>query len=351
MRHSFRQTLGFSTVELLVTLFIGAILLAAGYQLFNVVMKDGGDTRAEATVSNVSYDYLRRYIESATNPCTTLTPLAAQAITIPTIANPVVTVAITCPQSDAPTLSRVEASITYGIGTDQKTIKSATYVDKSTGATTSAEVTDGLIGWWKLNQNGDSSVGNITGTVTNISPTTGQNGVGANAFLFNGSSSSILVPLTSMQKPTAAFSITGWFKTSSAASQVIAATTENGGWSFYTGISGCTTGVQFIVWVNGAYSSSCNTSVAPSSNVWIFAAGVYDGSSVKVYINNGAATSSAASGAMSWSTTTVPLCIGSEPSPTACTSSFFNGTLDDIRFYGRALSASEVLQLYNGGAK
>lgn len=125
---------GFTAIELLITLFVAAAFLAAGYQLFNLVIKDGGNTRAESAASNVAYDYLRRYSDSSTNPCTTSTPLAGEAITIEGVASPLVTVAITCPQSATTTLSRIEVSISYGLGSDAKTVKYATYVDKSRGA-------------------------------------------------------------------------------------------------------------------------------------------------------------------------------------------------------------------------
>ena len=64
------QQSGFTAVELLITLFVAAAFIVAGYQLFNIVMKDGGETRAESRAGNVAYDYLRRYTDAATNPCT-----------------------------------------------------------------------------------------------------------------------------------------------------------------------------------------------------------------------------------------------------------------------------------------
>lgn len=124
---------GFTAIELLITLFVAAAFLAAGYQLFNLVIKDGGSTRAESAASNVAYDYLRRYSDSATNPCTTTTPLENEAITIEGVASPIVTVSITCPQSTTTTLSRIEVSISYGLGSDTRTIKYATFVDRSRG--------------------------------------------------------------------------------------------------------------------------------------------------------------------------------------------------------------------------
>lgn len=125
---------GFSAIELLITLFVAATFLMSGYQLYTVILEDSGSARAESAVANVAYGYLRRYSDSAANPCVASTPLASQAISITDIDSPVVTVTITCPQSATTSLSRVEASITYGTGDSVNTVKYATYIDKSGGA-------------------------------------------------------------------------------------------------------------------------------------------------------------------------------------------------------------------------
>jgi len=63
-----RQDSGFTAVELLITLFVAAAFLIAAYQLFNLVVKDGGSTRAESRAANVAYDYLRQYAASSPAP-------------------------------------------------------------------------------------------------------------------------------------------------------------------------------------------------------------------------------------------------------------------------------------------
>ena len=73
---------GFTAVELLITLFVAAAFLVSGYQLYALIIKDGGQTRSDARASNVAYDYMRRYSLSATSPCTTITPVNNSSITI-----------------------------------------------------------------------------------------------------------------------------------------------------------------------------------------------------------------------------------------------------------------------------
>lgn len=119
---------GFTAIELLVTLFIAAAFLIAGYQLFSLVVRDGGQTRAESKAGNVAYDYLRRYAPSATNPCSSVTPLNNSPITVEGLVDARITVTLTCANSSTTTLSKIEAVITYNNPTE--TVRYATYVNR-----------------------------------------------------------------------------------------------------------------------------------------------------------------------------------------------------------------------------
>lgn len=105
---------GFSAVELLITLFIAAAFLATAYQLYTIIIEDGGNVRTQAKASNIAYDFLRRYTPNATNPCTqsTLNPaIASGSLPSPSSA----TVNITCPGTlGTNTVSKVQVTILYG---------------------------------------------------------------------------------------------------------------------------------------------------------------------------------------------------------------------------------------------
>ncbi len=126
MSHRTTSESGFSAVELLVTLFVAAAFLIAGYQMYSVVIQDGGQTRAEAKAANVAYDYLRRYSPSAAAPCVASTPKNNETISIDGLSAAKLTVKITCPNSATPAMSKIEATITYN--TPQRTVRYATYV-------------------------------------------------------------------------------------------------------------------------------------------------------------------------------------------------------------------------------
>ena len=131
MRYTAKQ-FGFTAVELLITLFIAAAFLMSGYQLYSLIIKDAGETRATARASNVAYDYLQRYKTSATSPCTAKTvsngqaPLNNQSISVTGLAAVTVTVEITCPYSSTTSISKVLVTLKYN--NPPKIINNATYV-------------------------------------------------------------------------------------------------------------------------------------------------------------------------------------------------------------------------------
>jgi len=359
--HPFRSTQGFTAVELLITLFVAAAFLIAGYQLFNLVIQDGGNARAESAASNVAYDYLRRYSDSATNPCTASTPLTGQSVTLEGLSelNATVTVTITCPQSDAVTISKVEAIVAYGVGAEAKSVKYATFVDKSRGATPDTDVTNGLVGRWRLNSNGVNDAGKPDGILSNgVIPTTGQSGQAGGALTFSTGDDGVTIPGGDDQpRPTTAFTLSIWVKPSTATSasqRKILGSTQGGGYSLMIGPAGgsyCPSQYGFESYISGSYRQVCgNTTVAV--NTWAHIVGVYDGATEKFYQNGVLTDTLAVSGPMSYGAASVPICIGQEPSSTTCNDgNIFPGSVDDLRIYNRALSASEVLQLYQGGAK
>lgn len=106
---------GFTAVELLITLFIAAGFIAAGYQLYSVIIKSSGDARQQAKASNIAYDYLRRYASQATNPCTVMAPSPAPIIPAGSaLQSPSITATFTCPYGVGTQVTKINVSVTYG---------------------------------------------------------------------------------------------------------------------------------------------------------------------------------------------------------------------------------------------
>lgn len=118
---------GFTAIELLVTLFIAAMALTTGYQLYAAIAREDSNTRMDAAAGAVAYENVKRHGVSATAPCTPLRPVDNQSITIESISNAQLTVVIDCPNSAVPNLSRVTATITFG--DKQRTVTHGSYVN------------------------------------------------------------------------------------------------------------------------------------------------------------------------------------------------------------------------------
>jgi len=83
-----------------------------------------------------------------------------------------------------------------------------------------------------------------------------------------------------------------------------------------------------------------------SLNTWQHVAGVYDGDSLKIYLNTIEIGATAFRGSIVPSTA-FPLCIGRWSEGSGTPSRFFSGQIDEARIWNRALSRTEILAGYN----
>lgn len=341
---------GFTIVELLITLFVAAAFLMAGYQLFSVVIADGGDARAESRASNIAYDYLRRYSDSATNPCSANAPLVDEPVSVDGLTDATITVSITCTQPDAATLSRVEAILRYG--DPQKTVTHATYVDKSKGAAIGTpDISNGLAARWLFNGTPDTDVGTANGSYnTGVTPTTNRDGQPNRAYAFNGIDGYINIPYDPSIAIDSAFTISAWINPSTLA-------TRQGIFSMRT-----TNATGSIMLDVGPGNGGTGRASVSGQAVWIFdsvnnviSTGTWQhiaytmpsiGSSAgTIYVNGVAVGATSTVTNFAIQNNTDPRRIGQGTSGTQ----HFTGSMDDVRLYSRALSGSEILQLYNRG--
>lgn len=339
------RQLGFTAIELLITLFVAAGFLIAGYQLFNVIIKDGGQARAESRAGNIAYDYIRRYSSYATDPCVAQTPLNNASITIDGLSNVKITVTITCPEYSTSNISKIEVTVNYN--SPQQTVKYGTLITGS--GTQVTDITDGLISWWKFNGNANSSVGTANGTVSNAVLTQGQNGQDDGAYQFNGTNAKIEFPLNNFPASMSEITVSAWIKPTSI--------TSNGFLNASPDDTANRFNIHFAYTSNAIYWDFGNISTTGRlgannsfSNAWLndWALYTFTSSSVsgqKVYRNGSIILTSPTASTFAKGTKILNLGFYS-PSTL-----WWPGSVDDLRIYGRALSTDEILTLYNGGAK
>jgi len=193
----------------------------------------------------------------------------------------------------------------------------------------------GLVGWWPLDGNGnDTSGGGHNGLVVNASPTTDKNGSTNQAYAFNGSNTYIQVPTMSIATT---ITTSAWVYSAnfSQLGFVVGKNPVNQQWEiFFSG--------ALMYWRGGAPYNNNTVCAIPSANNWHHIVGLQDGGNTALYIDGVKCDSDSGSTAIGNGTGTID--IGRYSS-----GYYFNGKIDDVRLYSRALSDSEVQAIYDAG--
>lgn len=195
----------------------------------------------------------------------------------------------------------------------------------------------GAVSRWKFDNSSGSSTatdkwGSNDGTINGATYT--DDSIRGNALQFDGSGDDISINgLTQFS----AYSISMWFKpddANSSGSSFLAQLQENNNIQIYTGSSSPVT----------FRHDGTNTSMPYTDNQWHHLVGVWDGSKLYLYGNSQLQDSTSVS---TTSSNNSQANIGSWNS----SSSYYAGKIDDLRIYNRALSTSEVFQLYQWGTR
>jgi len=211
-------------------------------------------------------------------------------------------------------------------------------------------VVNGLVGWWKLDENTgtiakDSSISAKDGTLLGTTLPTWTAGVMGGALSFDGSSSYVetQAPAT---KATTNVTLAAWFKTRNhtQAGQYIVhngSDASSNGYGFAVNSESTTTGEIRLLYSSITWFA---TGFIVQDNTWYHGVMVIDSGRVPRLYINGALVYTGPSFTINAPTLRVDIGRNDYSSTYA---RFFNGFIDDVRIYNRALAASEVLSLYN----
>jgi hypothetical protein len=195
-------------------------------------------------------------------------------------------------------------------------------------------VVNGLLAEWFTNGVSGTDFSGNGNTVTFVGGPSAYSGAPVgNGVTFNGSSQYATTALSSLQ----AFSYTAWINVASTTGPYgIFGTLDNSGpeLQLYTG-------TLRLLQESIALVSSSSGSVTASA--WHFVAVTYDASGNCVFYIDGAA---AGSGTNLQSFYSNPIYLGANGN-NGSIAEFFSGGLNDVRIYNRALSATEINDLYN----
>lgn len=176
----------------------------------------------------------------------------------------------------------------------------------------------------------------------------------ANCVTFNGTDKYIYCGREMFVRDELTASIWGYMSDWSGFTRLMSCT-ESGGWNFENN-------GNYMTFAVGTGASSCTYKIAQSTmtlaNIaagWHMFTGVYDGLTVKLYIDGvlNKTTAAYSSKTPIFYNSTNGLFIGAEAatSTTSPGGEYFNGGLSDARIYAKALSAEDIAELYNAAVQ
>jgi hypothetical protein len=211
-------------------------------------------------------------------------------------------------------------------------------------------LTDGLVAYYPLNGNAlDVSGSGINGTVVGAVPSTDRFGAARGCYKFGGNGQYIHASATKL--PVAARTISLWFYANNVQTfPTLLGYGRGCGSSYNLVVNGAGTGGYMLLTHCSGYNVVAPYTTAPVSK-WYHWVVTMDAASSVFYLNGQAIRSRTGITTTSTANTRLSLAVGcsvnGEVPYTDANMGYLNGNLDDVRIYRRALSASEVQQLYS----
>ena len=197
-----------------------------------------------------------------------------------------------------------------------------------------------LVAWWPGQSNANDVVGGNNGTLQNGASF--EAGIVETAFSFGGANEAVLIPYSSNLNLSAmsAWTIEGWVNPTSFNNASWPTIFAQGHWDASLGLNSGTGALES--WINDG-SQLVGATAVPLGQ-WSHVALVYNGTNRTFYLN-GAYAGGGSAPAMSAETDTSS--IGNVvPNDSAS----FNGGIDELSVYSRALSFDEIAEIYLAGA-
>jgi hypothetical protein len=216
----------------------------------------------------------------------------------------------------------------------------------------------GLVGWWKLDGNAkDATPYSDNGILSGATATADRKGTASSALNFDGNSNYATIPNAS-ELTTNSVTVSFWAKLTTDpdcdANNNWRAVMSKGDGAYTTAgwdvVMEENKLVQFDVGYGGVTHRSGTVDVGLQVGSYTLLTFTFNASTgAYVIYSNGAAVASGNYGASAIGSTSLPLSIARGGNTGSCPdqNGFFPGSIDDLRLYNRALSASEVTSIYS----
>lgn len=355
-QHSFRASKGFTIVELIIVIVVIAILAALGVVGYGNVQSNARDKTILSDIDAVETDIVRYAVKNSgtygssiqwyslgsSNPNIDFTPSSGNVI-------------------DVVADSTRYCIRGYNTAATKNSITNAATKESSNGACSvlSASVAAGgtgsvsdLKGWWKFNGNANDSSGNSFDlTSTGPTLTMGQNGQANTAYAFNGTVGNGMSLSSTMGLGNSSVTIACWVYNPTTNNKGIfvklgpGTVTYGDGYGIGMGSTDANNSGNKLVFIFEYIRWIPTTAVIPTG--WHHVAMVIDGSGIPTaYLDGVSAGSYPGSVARA---PTAPNWFGAQTA--GAEQRNFNGSIDDIRVYGKALTGGEITALYTAGAE
>ncbi|MFN5095032.1 MAG: LamG-like jellyroll fold domain-containing protein, partial [Ignavibacteria bacterium] len=203
--------------------------------------------------------------------------------------------------------------------------------------------TNGLIGWWPFNGNANDESGNGNhGIVNGATFTIDRRGEFGKSFSFDGLDDDIVLspPVLSGQITISFWALDygGYPSVNAINPRYISTEFCNGGLALLNNYANTPKGIVFTR-NRGNIPDDIHSLIKTTDSVWQFITLTYDGNDAVFYVNGAKISSVYNEG---------PLVVGTQMfiGNSGCGSEFFNGKLDDVGLWNRALTQNEISALY-----
>jgi hypothetical protein len=208
------------------------------------------------------------------------------------------------------------------------------------------QLTNGLVAYYPFNGDANDAIGNgNNGTVVGPTLTFDRFDQANAAYLFMGwplGTNYIEVPLFSTIALSDAATFSAWVQNTSSGGEYVLKKGQFLVDADYE-LAGDETSVRSEITLSGGELVQCTiTNAALPIGVWTHIAGVFDGKNLSTYVNGQFKGSVSAVGTLQ--NNGFPLYIGADYGSHG---GYFNGRIDDVRIYNRALSDAEVQRLFD----
>ncbi len=203
-----------------------------------------------------------------------------------------------------------------------------------------------LVGWWKLDEGQGSTAIDWSGHGnhgTLVGDPQWADGYDGDALSFDGAGDSVNFGTGPSLTGTIDFTVAAWIKTSMTANGVIIQQRNggyNGEYRFMVTPSGT---LNLMLYGDGDYQYNFSTTRTVNDGKWHHAVAMRTGGSGSIYVDGALAASD--SGTLRNLDGTIQTAVGADIRDSV---SYFNGVIDDVRIYTKALTPEEIKQAMRG---